>query len=158
MRTEAMLERLRNGGKLRRPAMGDAYLVMANVAEDGRNPVFKPRIILITATRNQLTFLMTNEDLLAEDWEEAEPIVPVNMYASAFKIRCPKCNREYQAGEKWELRVGDLYNCTCGNKLLLKPPEFAEAKPAATPVPGCKFMSDKVEEPQVRTIEKWPMV
>ena len=156
MRIEEVLELARKGGKFRRPSMGKAYITYARVAEDGRTPVFTPRLILVVGGMNNMLFTLSNMDLTATDWEDAEPIIKVKMFASAFKIECPDCGRNYQVGEKWELRVGDIYKCTCGNKLLLEPPVLVSPTGAATPVSGCKLMSDKVREDIVNTIDQWP--
>jgi hypothetical protein len=156
MKFEEMFALARKGGKFRRPAMGTSYVTIAKVAENGRLPVYLPRLLLVVGGMNHMTFTMSNIDIMAEDWENAEPIVKVKMFASAFKVACPSCGKTYPVGEKWEYRVGDVQQCDCGNKLLLEPPKLIEDKPAATPMHGCRLMSDKIKENQAVAIDPWP--
>jgi hypothetical protein len=124
MKFETMLPKLRAGGKFNKPGMGDAHITIVKVAMNRAGTIFADKLIITSPTGGtRINFTFTNEDVMSEDWTDCEPIVKVHMYTENFKIHCPGCSREFDVGPKWELRVGDVHKCTCGNKLLLAPPE-----------------------------------
>lgn len=127
MKFETMLPLIRKGGKFTKPGMGDRYITIVSVAMNREGTVFADKMILSSPTiGNQTTFSFNNEDVMSEDWIDCEPIVKTHMCIEGYKVRCPSCKAEYSVGPEWELRVGDIHKCTCGNKLLLAPPENCE--------------------------------
>lgn len=142
MNFENVLALARNGGKFRRPAMGLSYITITNVADDSSKSLLLPRLILVVDGVNHITFTMSNMDLSATDWEDTEPVVKVKMFASFFKIVCT-CGRTYSVGEKWELHTGDVFKCTCGNRLLLEPPVLVESTTPTTLLSGCTSITNK---------------
>lgn len=117
---EAMLH-ARSGGKIRRPVMGECYMTFIKV------PISKDEeelsLVFVTGHTVSKIFNLLGSDISADDWVDADPIVPVKMYHEGYYVKCPKCNRRYSAGMLWKEKVGDLYKCSCGNRLLLEPPE-----------------------------------
>jgi hypothetical protein len=112
---------MRKGQKFKRPHMPNAYFTIEKVSYG--NMIISEKLVLYVNGFPKFDFALAAEHIMASDWIDAQPIVKVKMHADKYVVECPKCNRTYQAGPKWETRVGDLYNCTCGNRLLLEPPE-----------------------------------
>ena len=140
---EDILPLVRKGGKFKRPYMNSCYIMAAVL------PVkiigVPPKYVLVLQSQRGVhaQFTLSGEDLYADDWEDAEPIVKAKMYATAYSVRCPSCTRPYSAGADWTSRVGDVYKCSCGNRILIEPP--VEYEPTADVKCGT-----------ISAVDKWP--
>ncbi|MDD4805129.1 MAG: hypothetical protein PHN69_08380 [Candidatus Pacebacteria bacterium] len=127
--------------------MPNAFLTITKVSYG--TPIVAEKLVLYINNLPKFDFALAADHIMASDWIDAQPIIKVKMHADKYVVICPKCNRTYQAGDKWETRVGDLYNCTCGNRLLLEPPEeFDNSDP-----------EENIEEIRTKITEKldqWP--
>lgn len=121
MKFEEIMPLMRQGKRFKRPCMPNAYLTITKVSYG--TVTVTEKLVLYINDLPKFDFALAAEHIIADDWTDAQPIIKVKMHADKYVIDCPKCGRIYQAGSKWEDRVGDLYRCTCGNKLLLEPPE-----------------------------------
>ena len=121
MKFDEMLPLMRQGRRFKRPNMPNAYLTITKVSYG--KVLVAERLVLYVNNMPKFDFALAAEHIMADDWIDAQPIVKVKMHADKYIVVCPKCNRIYQAGATWETRVGDVYNCTCGNRLLLEPPK-----------------------------------
>ncbi|MDD4804897.1 MAG: hypothetical protein PHN69_07135 [Candidatus Pacebacteria bacterium] len=147
MRFDEIMSLMKQGRRFKRPCMPNAYLTITKVSYG--TPVIAEKLVLYINGLPKFDFALAAEHIMATDWVDAQPIIKVKMRADRYVVACPKCGRVYQAGEKWETRVGDVYICTCGNKLLLEPPEeFDNSDSTAEP--------DKVRTKIVEKLDQWP--
>jgi len=118
---------MRQGRRFKRPGMPNAYLTVTKVSYG--KVIVTEKLVLYVNDMPKFDFALAADHIMADDWIDAQPIVKVKMHADKYVVECPMCSRKYQAGDKWETRVGDVYNCTCGSRLLLEPPkEFDNPK------------------------------
>ena len=142
---------MRQGRRFKRPCMPNAYFTIAKVSL-GCNAAVERFVIYINEFP-KYDFALAAEHIMADDWIDAQPIIKVKMHADKYVVECPKCGRIYQAGSQWETRVGDLYKCTCGNRLLLEPPEEFDNSDSSEDI------KDDLATIQTKIIEKldqWP--